>query len=61
MSCILFFLKDNMKLWISITNINKYNLKLESDIDVTYTLGIPGMNLVLDNVSYDSEKGIVIY
>ena len=41
--------------------INKYNLKLESEIDETKTVGIPGMNLVLDKVSYDSEKGIVIY
>ena len=41
--------------------VNKYNLKLESEIDETKTVGIPGMNLVLDKVSYDSEKGIVIY
>lgn len=37
--------------------INKYNLKLESEIDETKTVGIPGMNLVLDKVSYDSEIG----
>lgn len=41
--------------------INKYNVELSKNIDDTKTTGIPSLNLTLNKVQYDIDKGIITY
>lgn len=57
------FNKDEnlMNLLPGLNPINKYNVDLSKNIDDTKTTGIPSLNLTLNKVNYDNERGIITY